>query len=269
MKTANEYLIMALRGYEERLKKEKAELNSMPEGSLIFMNDNGRTNYVQLIPASAKTGGKRIRRAINKDPNLIKQLARKKFLQKSVELTSEEVERIKIFLQSSRPPDAERVLETLPEKYKDISESVYFPKRAEAKQWAQKPFNQSTFNPEEKIHMSIGGIKVRTKSELLIADRLELYDLPFRYEDTLGYRQYSFNPDFSVMTTKGIMYWEHCGMMNDPKYRRRNEWKLQIYNKIGVVPWKNLIITYDFEDGGLDLRIIESEIVNKLLPFTE
>ena len=197
----------------------------------------------------------------------MKQLARKKYLQKSIELLTAEIERIEEFLQDSRPPDADRVLQMLPKAYRNLPEDMFFLEKAAASKWAEANYRQSTYRAEEKIHMSVGGMNVRTKSELLIADRLEVHQLPTRYEEEIGYRQYTFSPDFSIMTRKGIIYWEHCGMMGNPDYRRRNEWKLEIYNKMGIVPWKNLIVTYDFEDGGLDMRIIESEIVNKLLPI--
>lgn len=38
-----------------------------------------------------------------------------------------------------------------------------------------------------------------------------------------------------------------------------------MYEKAGIVPWDNLIVTYDGADGNLNLAIVESEIKNKLL----
>ena len=43
-----------------------------------------------------------------------------------------------------------------------------------------------------------------------------------------------------------------------------HKWKMDIYEEAGIVTWKNLIVTYDSENGMLDLGIIESEIVNKV-----
>ena len=37
----------------------------------------------------------------------------------------------------------------------------------------------------------------------------------------------------------------------------------KMYESVGVVPWKNLIVTYDDEDGNINVGIIESEIKNK------
>ena len=40
---------------------------------------------------------------------------------------------------------------------------------------------------------------------------------------------------------------------------------MRIYAEAGIVPWKNLIITYDSEDGILDLEAVEAEIKNKVM----
>lgn len=69
-------------------------------------------------------------------------------------------------------------------------------------------------------------------------------------------------PDFKVLDgdTGEVWYWEHCGMMNDPKYVRRWEDKKKFYEKHGIVEGKNLIVTYDDENGGLDSGYIDQLI---------
>ena len=46
---------------------------------------------------------------------------------------------------------------------------------------------------------------------------------------------------------------------------KKHKWKLEIYESVGIVPWKNLIVTYDNERGTIDIPVLESEIRNKLL----
>ena len=53
-------------------------------------------------------------------------------------------------------------------------------------------------------------------------------------------------------------------MMSDPKYREYNTWKLGIYDEMGIVPWDNLIITYDAVDGAVNSAAIDAEIRNRL-----
>ena len=69
-------------------------------------------------------------------------------------------------------------------------------------------------------------------------------------------------PDFTIEDpdTGDKWYWEHCGMMTDPKYRRRWEEKKKFYEKNGIKEGKNLIVTYDNEKGGLDSSAIDALI---------
>ena len=60
-------------------------------------------------------------------------------------------------------------------------------------------------------------------------------------------------------------YWEHCGLTSNSQYMSHHKWKLDIYEEMGIVPWKNLIVTYDDENGNLNIPLIESEIINKVL----
>ena len=49
-------------------------------------------------------------------------------------------------------------------------------------------------------------------------------------------------------------------MMTDPQYRKRWEDKKKFYEKNGIVEGKNLIVTYDDENGGLDSDVIQKII---------
>ena len=53
--------------------------------------------------------------------------------------------------------------------------------------------------------------------------------------------------------------------MSSKEYREHQKWKIEVYEKASIVPWKNLIMTYDDEDGNINAGIIESEIKNKLI----
>lgn len=104
---------------------------------------------------------------------------------------------------------------------------------------------------------------VRSKSEVIIADCLHYNDLLYEYEPVLELEPGKpLRPDFKVLDgdTGEVWYWEHCGVMNDPKYVRRWEDKKKFYEKHGIVEGKNLIVTYDDENGGLDSGYIDQLI---------
>lgn len=71
------------------------------------------------------------------------------------------------------------------------------------------------------------------------------------------YKQSTYKPDEKSHTTsKGL---------HDSNYMNRHNWKMKMYDKAGILPWKNLLVTYDDEEGYLDTRIIDAEIINKLM----
>ena len=135
--------------------------------------------------------------------------------------------------------------------------------------WASEPYEKLVYPTDAgktNWHITSFGLKVRSKSELLIAELLHKYNIEFRYEQMIHIGNTTLAPDFTIRRRDGkIFYWEHEGLTNSQEYINRQLKKHQMYAGIGIVPWDNLIITYDNKDGIIDLRIVESEIKNKLL----
>ena len=119
------------------------------------------------------------------------------------------------------------------------------------------------FFEDRLIHRTARGELVRSKSEVIIADRLFAHGLDYTYEPELELEGKIKRPDFLVIDgDTGIKwYWEHCGMMSDPVYKRNWEDKKAFYKKNGIVEGKNLIVTFDDEKGGLDSYTIDQLII--------
>ncbi len=108
---------------------------------------------------------------------------------------------------------------------------------------------------------------MRSKSELAISEAFYKYEVPFRYEQLLEIGAYKAAPDFMPRNkrTGEQFYWEHCGMPENEEYMKHHKWKMNLYESVGIVPWKNLIVSYDGADGTLNIAEIESVIRNRLL----
>ncbi len=243
-------------------------LMQSPVGYLMQTHRNQKQVYFQVINEGA--GRKRI--SINKRPELVDALARKKYLEIELGILNANIKELNTLLENYVDITPNEVLDRLPKRYQNLPEDHFLGAyddptgmKQEFKDWANQPYEQSTYRVWEKTHTTARGLKVRSKSEVIISEKLDGYLLPFRYEQMIYFQQYSFSPDFIILTTKGLRYWEHCGKVNDPGYMQHHKWKLRIYEKMGIVPWENLIVTYDDVHGGIDSRIIEAEIVNKLL----
>lgn len=89
------------------------------------------------------------------------------------------------------------------------------------------------------IHVAATGILVRSKNEVIIADILEqLVPGRWRYErELVGADGTRRSPDFTIDTVAGdTVYWEHLGMLNNPRYAAKWQAKLAWYERNGILP---------------------------------
>ena len=135
--------------------------------------------------------------------------------------------------------------------------------------------NETRFLERGLIHRTERGDLVRSKSELVIADKLHARGIDYFYEQALplgdGRTRY---PDFTIADhARGTtFYWEHLGMLSNPGYRARWERKRAEYIAAGIQPWQDgggpegtLIETQDDQSGGLDAAKIAQIVENTLL----
>jgi energy-coupling factor transporter ATP-binding protein EcfA2 len=133
---------------------------------------------------------------------------------------------------------------------------------------------ETRFLEEGLIHRTERGDLVRSKSELVIADKLHAKGVNYVYEQPLvlpgGRIRY---PDFTIADhAKGVTYyWEHLGMLSDPQYLARWERKRAEYHQASIKPWEKgggeegtLIETRDDPRGGLDAASI-AKLINEVI----
>lgn len=118
-------------------------------------------------------------------------------------------------------------------------------------------YSSTPIHPEHLIHTTDRGEKVRSKSEVIIANLLHQLGLEYFYEfpveGTNGIRR----PDFMVYDKDGkMLLWEHLGMLHDPEYKEKWERKLEWYADNGFVESENLFVTIDAPDGSFDTTLV-------------
>ncbi len=143
--------------------------------------------------------------------------------------------------------------------------------------WKKKPFSQ-----DAPVLLSNRGERVRSKSEKILADRLNELQIPYRYEYPLKLnvqrtytgelddgtevwfqkqKSVTFYPDFTLLApdrTEIIL--EHFGLMDDDPYKSGFVGKLRIYAENGFFPGNNLIISAETADIPLDTVALEATI---------
>jgi hypothetical protein len=136
---------------------------------------------------------------------------------------------------------------------------------------APKPVDfEGTFFEERLIHRTRRGELVRSKSEVILADRMHELGLDYQYEHELvsedGSRRY---PDFTIEdASSGLkVFWEHLGMLTNVSYRRRWEEKLAWYRRNGILPEEEgggpngtLVVSEDTPAGGIDSAALDRQM---------
>ena len=211
----------------ERKKDLLQELQTLPEGKLMLQKQNGIKKYVQRIPATGNRKKER-RYGVKKKPEILNGLIRKEYVTKALRLVDRDIRAVDLAVRRYIPIDEDCVMGSF------LSD-----------------------NPE----LADG------KNELYIASRLDHYGIVYRFDCPTGIPGLYRVPDFTILrkSDRKIIYWEHMGMMDDLEYRIDNRRKLEEYEYFDIVPWDNLILTYDTVRGGLRANLIEAMIQSWLL----
>jgi hypothetical protein len=72
----------------------------------------------------------------------------------------------------------------------------------------------------------------------------------------------TFYPDFTILNKNSgkLKYWEHFGMMDDPKYRKKAIEKIATYISYGFIPGKDIFFTYETQSEPLTMSAIDRVI---------
>ena len=249
-------------------------LRGSPEGGLVCEKNGEKKRYQQCIPMGKTASGqyRYQRRAITERKDIISALATKEYARVALRVINHNIRVLTEAMNALLPMASEDILAGTRKTYKSLPDSYFEPvRRAKATTrrqhaWAEEPYTQSTYKPEKKTKTTSRGLRVRSRAELLIAEMLYRYDIPFRYEQVVMAGRYELAPDFTFLDHEGNpFYWEHCGMMADPDYVNHYLWKRKTYEGISICEWENMIYTYDPGDN-IDMREIEAVIQTKILP---
>ena len=100
----------------------------------------------------------------------------------------------------------------------------------------------------------------------MIADKLALMGIPYRYEAPLSLDRYTtIYPDFTLLHANAgrEIYLEHNGMMDDSGYSVKAVRRINQYIRNGIFPGDGLLLTFETSNTSLDMRIVEKMILHR------
>ena len=256
------------------LEKTKKELNgkilelgkavaSAPEGTLIIEKRRGYTEYYQRLSNSPDTP---VRKKYITRENLwlVRALAQKDYDIRLLKVLKARLEKInKISLLNLSDDELYEVYENLAPERKKFVKPAFLTDEQFAEQWLNIPFTPLGFRPEDvNFYYTDRGERVRSKSEVIIANALYHAGIPYKYECPLTINGQTFYPDFTIlnMNTREEIYFEHFGMMDDMDYLDKALKKIDFYEYYGLIQSGKVVCTFESKSHPLDTRVLAKVI---------
>ena len=229
--------------YLLQLKKEKLnEIKNVPGGKLRISSHGNRTQYYQ------RKDSKDINGSYIKDKNLAKKLAQKEYDKRVIGLAEKELYAIQKFFFNYPEINVEEFYKTLHCERQKLIIPVEKPLEQFIEEWKNIEYQGKGFMEDFPEYYTAKGERVRSKSELIIADFFEREGILYHYERPLLLKNFGVvYPDFTVLNIRNRKeyYWEHLGMMDEPDYAEKAIQKIMTYQQNGYFPGENLICTYE------------------------
>ena len=128
-----------------------------------------------------------------------------------------------------------------------------------AAKWQAKNYAKSR-KKNESDNYTVKGEHVRSKSEIIIADRLHAKGIPYHYEPIFLIDENDYLvPDFIILNkrTRREFLWEHFGMMENPQYCLVALSKMETYAQEGYILGNNLICSFESQNHPLNLQYVD------------
>ena len=127
--------------------------------------------------------------------------------------------------------------------------------------WYNGDFEQNQEHPENLLYEVKLGYKVRSKSEVLIADRLYDEGILFHYEELLYLTESDPFPDFYILLSLVKKYiWEHFGAMDKNNYFHRTKGRVLNYMDSKWFPGINMVTTYETKGNPLEASQVDQKV---------
>lgn len=234
-------------------------IKAAPEGRLRVTKKWNSYQYFQRA-TSSESVGKYIR---NDQLPLAAALAQKDYDTKLLAALEKQLGAIDKFIKDYNPGAPVAIYEDLTAPRKQLVTPVFVGDEDYVKQWQSVPYEKMGFKPDDPVFYTDRGERVRSKSEVLIANELYRHGIPYRYE----YPVYSGGvkmavPDFNCLNVRlrKEYYWEHLGMMGKEDYANRNAAKIEKYTLAKDFDETSLILTFETDRHPLNTRVIEEKI---------
>lgn len=270
------------------LEKRLAELQNLlftkkktyekaPQGRIRISQNGGHPEYY-LVTERGSLRGKYLPHS---QKTLARQLAQKDYDARLIKLLQNEITALQNYMkQTCNGRAIPELYDSLCPARRSLITPAILTNEQYAARWQDVSWTGRPFVPDAPYICTAHGERVRSKSEVIIADTLFRYNIPYRYEFPITLKRSNSDdirrdfgssitlyPDFLCLNTRTRQefYWEHFGLMDDPAYSNNAVGKLRLYTENGILPGRNLIITMETQTEPPSIKALEKLIEEFLL----
>ncbi len=260
------YDILASRKQELLHLKTLAEeaLKRAPDGLLRINRRGERVQYYHRTAPQDSCGTY----ICQSDLQFAKELAQKDYNTKFLHSAEQELNAIEKYYSALPKILVEEIYDHMTKDRQALITPYFEPDTQYVNHWSSIQYHGKAFDEYIPELYTSKGERVRSKSEIIIADSLARANIPYRYECPITLSGFGkVYPDFTVLNTRlrKELYWEHLGMMDDPLYAEHAIQKIATYAHNDIFPGENLILTYETKQIPINQKLIQLFIQKYLL----
>lgn len=254
------------------LTAKKKSYEKAPQGRIRISQNGGHPEYYLVT----ETGSLRGKYLPHSQETLARQLAQKDYDARLIKQLQKEIDTLQNYLRQTGGGRAiTELYDSLCPARRALITPVTLTDDQYVANWQEVSWTGRPFSPDSPLLLTARGERVRSKSEVIIADTLFHHKIPYRYEFPLTLKRtdvdrsadaygstVTLHPDFLCLNTRtrAEFYWEHFGLMDDPAYSKNAAGKLRLYTENRILPGRNLIITMETQTEPLSTRTIDQTI---------
>lgn len=256
---------------------KKKSYEKAPQGRIRISQNGGHPEYY-LVTERGSLRGKYLPHS---QKTLARQLAQKDYDARLIKLLQKEITALQNYMkQTSNGRAIPELYDSLCPARRSLITPAILTNEQYAARWQDVSWTGRPFASDAPYICTARGERVRSKSEVIIADTLFRYNIPYRYEFPITLkrinsadirrdfgRSVTLYPDFLCLNTRTRteFYWEHFGLMDDPAYSNNAAGKLRLYTENGILSGRNLIITMETQTEPPSIKALEKLIEEFLL----
>ena len=255
-------LVYSLNQYDKFLRKMIAKteqsLDDLPEGHLKISHSRGQTFYCMRGPESNK-----FIYIPRKNADFAALLAQKDYNRKLLKHMKNELLAIESMLADFPEKNIDVLFNSLHPDRRKLVRPVMLTAGQYAEKWQGAPYTGKEFSDNDTSSFYTDkGERVRSKSEVIIANILNKFGLPYKYECPLNLKGVTVHPDFTILDLRNRreVYLEHFGMMDNQSYSQSFVRRINLYEQNGIFPGRELLFTVESSANPLNTRILQAVI---------